>query len=836
MLNADDYKNMTSHECVTELRTDPERGLSSAEVEKRIKEFGFNEVPEQKISPIARFARRFWGLTAWMLEITIILTILLHKYLDMYLIAGLLVLNAVLGFIQEYRAANAVETLKRKLRVNSRVLRDGQWQVLPARELVPGDVVRVRGGDFVPGDLKCLKGDLEIDQSALTGESLTVTKCDGEIVFSGSIVKSGEANALVALTGTRTYFGRTAELVQLAKPKLHAEAVIAQVVKWLMIMVGVFVAAALVATLVLSGNILNILPLMLILLVSAIPVALPAMFTISMALGSLELVKRGVLITRLNASEDAASMDTLCADKTGTITLNQLTVAGVQPLEGFSEDDVIMYGALASQAANRDPIDMAFLDEASARGIVRDGYRQTEFIPFNPKTRRTESTIEYEGKSFRLIKGAVKIIAGLAGTDAAALEDRMVDYARRGYRTLGVAMERDGDLTIAGLVALYDKPRPDARALIEELKKLGVAVKMLTGDALPIAREIGSEVGLGTHITRISEVEDALEADPLKAATIAEASDGFAEIYPEDKYALVKALQAKRHVVGMTGDGVNDGPALKQAEVGIAVSSATDVAKAAASAVLTSEGLGNIVDLVKVGRMIYERILTWIFNKVVKTLETQIFIIVAFFLTGRFVVSAFDMVLLLLLTDFITLTISTDNTRWSMKPNVWDVSKVVRVSVIIGAVVTVESLVLLYLGLYRFGLANNLAALHTYAFDILFYFGTIKIFVVRERGRFWQSAPSKALFWTMAADIALVAVLSSVGVPGLAPISWFANLSILVLCLFFALVIDDPIKYRLLNPVPRTGGAVVGDIRTRGMSPLLQEAVAEDQVRGSLGE
>lgn len=835
MLNADDYKNMTSHECVTELRTDPERGLSSAEVEKRIKEFGFNEVPEQKISPIARFARRFWGLTAWMLEITIILTILLHKYLDMYLIAGLLVLNAVLGFIQEYRAANAVETLKRKLRVNSRVLRDGQWQVLPARELVPGDVVRVRGGDFVPGDLKCLKGDLEIDQSALTGESLTVTKCDGEIVFSGSIVKSGEANALVALTGTRTYFGRTAELVQLAKPKLHAEAVIAQVVKWLMIMVGVFVAAALVATLVLSGNILNILPLMLILLVSAVPVALPAMFTISMAIGSMEVVRRGVLVTRLNASEDAAGMDTLCADKTGTITLNQLTVAGVRPLAGFTADDVVMFGALASREANRDPIDTAFLNEAAARGI-EGPYRQTEFVPFDPATRRTEAVLEGPDERLKAAKGAVRVIASLAGADAASLEENMAGYASRGYRTLAVAVDRNRGFEIAGLVALYDKPRPDAPKLIEELKQLGVAVKMLTGDALPIAREIGAQTGLGGRITRIGEVKEVLAADPERAAGVVRDSDGFAEIYPEDKYALVKALQAKRHVVGMTGDGVNDGPALKQAEVGIAVSSATDVAKAAASAVLTSEGLGNIVDLVKVGRMIYERILTWIFNKVVKTLETQIFIIVAFFLTGRFVVSAFDMVLLLLLTDFITLTISTDNTRWSMKPNVWDVSKVVRVSVIIGAVVTVESLVLLYLGLYRFGLANNLAALHTYAFDILFYFGTIKIFVVRERGRFWQSAPSKALFWTMAADIALVAVLSSVGVPGLAPISWFANLSILVLCLFFALVIDDPIKYRLLNPVPRTGGAVVGDIRTRGMSPLLQEAVAEDQVRGSLGE
>ncbi|HUW64053.1 MAG TPA: plasma-membrane proton-efflux P-type ATPase [Spirochaetia bacterium] len=794
---------MSLEEVVSSLNVDPNEGLASAEVTQRLKAYGYNEVPEKKVSPIIRLLRRFWDLTAWMLEITIILTIVLHKYLDMYMIVSLLVLNAVLGFLQERQASNAVETLKQKLHVNCRVLRDGNWLVLPARELVPGDVVRVRGGDFVPADLKVLKGDLEIDQSALTGESLTVTKAEKDMVFSGSIVKSGEANALVALTGTQTYFGRTAEMVRIAKPQLHSEAVIAQVVKWLMVMIGGFVAAAFVMTIILHMDVLNILPLMLILLVSAIPVALPAMFTISMAIGSLEMVKRGVLITRLNASEDAASMDILCADKTGTITMNQLTVAGVLPLEGFTEDDVIMFGALASQEANRDPIDLAFIKEASDRGIGTSVYRQAEFVPFDPRTRRTEATVEGPGEQFRVVKGAVNIIAALANADLASLEDRMTVYASRGYRTMAVALDRQGGLRVAGLVALYDKPRPDAKKFIEELNKLGVAVKMLTGDALPIAREIGAEVGFGARITRIAEFKEILKTDPEKAAAIAEESDGFAEIYPEDKYALVKALQSKHHIVGMTGDGVNDGPALKQAEVGIAVNSATDVAKAAASAVLTSEGLSNIVDLVKVGRMIYERIITWIFNKVVKTLETQIFIIIAFFLTGRFVVSAFDMVLLLLMTDFITLTISTDNTRWSRKPNAWNINSVVKVSVILGIVVTLESLVLLYLGMGPFGLAADPAALHTYAFAILFYFGTLKIFVVRERGRFWQSFPSKTLFLTILGDMILAGALVTFGMPALKPIPIFDTLTIVILCLFFALAVDDPIKYWLLKRTSR---------------------------------
>ncbi len=796
LLTADDYQKMSLDEFSSSLGADPGAGLTAAEAARRSGEYGYNEVPEKKVSPLAAFLRKFWDLTAWMLELTILLTLVLHKYADMYMIAALLVLNAVLGFSQERQAAGAVETLKQKLRVNCRVMRDGTWLTLPARELVPGDVVRLRGGDFVPADLKVFDGDLEVDQSALTGESLTVDRTAKDLVFSGSIVKSGEANAVVALTGTRTYFGRTTEMVQTARPKLHSEAVVAQVVKWLMIMTGALVAAALAVTVTTGADVVNILPLMLILLVSAVPVALPAMFTISMAIGSMEVVRRGVLVTRLNASEDAAGMDTLCADKTGTITLNQLTVAGVRPLAGFTADDVVMFGALASREANRDPIDTAFLNEAAARGI-EGPYRQTEFVPFDPATRRTEAVLEGPDERLKAAKGAVRVIASLAGADAASLEENMAGYASRGYRTLAVAVDRNRGFEIAGLVALYDKPRPDAPKLIEELKQLGVAVKMLTGDALPIAREIGAQTGLGGRITRIGEVKEVLAADPERAAGVVRDSDGFAEIYPEDKFALVKALQAGNHVVGMTGDGVNDAPALKQAEVGIAVNSATDVAKAAASAVLTGEGLGNIVDLIKVGRMIHERILTWIFNKVVKTLETQVFVIVAFFLTGRFVVSAFDMVLLLLLIDFITLTISTDNTRWSRKPNVWNITGVTRTAVVIGVVVTVESLILLYIGMRYFGMSAGV--LHTYAFAILFYFGTINVFVVRERGHFWQSFPSRTLFLTILADMVLVGVLVTAGLPSLTPIPPAAALTILVFCLFCALGLNDPLKYRLLK-------------------------------------
>jgi len=787
-------------ELINNLKADVKNGLSASEVEKRVKEYGYNEVPEKKANPYLSFGKKFWGLTAWMLEAVIVLSVILNKMLDMYVIVALLLLNAVLGFFQEQRASKAVDALKQQLRVNARTLRDGKWQLIPARELVPGDIVRIRAGDFVPADLKLLDGQIEVDQSALTGESLTVSKAKSDMLFSGSIVKSGESNSLVVLTGNKTYFGKTTELVQVARPRLHTEDVISTVVKWLLIIVGVALAVAFVVALFLGMDLFDVISLALVLLASSIPVALPAMFTISMAIGSMELVKRGVLVTRLSASEDAATMDTLCSDKTGTITMNKLSVAGVIPMNGTDENTVLMYGALASQEANHDAIDLAFLGAASDRKISFDNFTQKSFTPFDPKTRRTEALIEKDGKTFKVVKGAVNIIADLVGADVNALNKQTNEYASKGYRTLAVAMgEDDKSLKIVGLVALYDMPRPDAKQLIGELKSLGISVKMLTGDALPIAKETARQVGLSDAITASTEFEKTVETEPDKASEIAEKSDGFAEIYPQDKYSIVKSLQRKGHIVGMTGDGVNDAPSLKQAEVGIAVNSATDVAKGAASVVLTGEGLGNIVDLVKVGRMIYQRILTWIFNKVVKTFQIVVFVVVAFLLTGRFIVSAFDVVLLLFVIDFVTLSISTDNARWSKSPDTWNITGLVKSSIVLGILVVLESLAILYIGLGPLGISKDYELLKTFSFSILFYFGMMTVFVVRERGHFWNSFPSKSLFYITLIDMIAVALLVTFGFPGLKPIPITDTLIVIGMAAFFSFVVNDFAKYLLLR-------------------------------------
>jgi H+-transporting ATPase len=778
-------------------------GLSQTEAERRLKEYGFNEVTERKPNPVIGFVKKFWGLAAWMLEIIIVLSLFMQNYVDVYIVLGLLVFNAVLGFEEEQRASGAVEALKEKLRVNARVLRDSVWKILPARELAPGDVVRIRSGDFIPADITLATGSLEIDQSALTGESLTVEKKPGDLLYSGSIVKKGESNGVVATTGAKTYFGRTTQLVQLARPKLHIEKVISNVIKWLLVIVSLLIAVALVFSFLRGFTVLDVLPIVLVLLLSAIPVALPAMFTVSMAIGAMELSKKGVLVTRLSAAEDAATMNILCADKTGTITMNKLSIAKIFPVNGFAENDVVFYGALASQEANQDPIDLAFLNAAKQRQLPIAEFAQTQFTPFDAQTRRTQATVQKGSEEFTVTKGAVKTLVEACKINEAAIKDlesQTYDYAAKGYRTLAVAKtDMEGQSQMVGIVALYDMPRPDSKQLIHELQDLGISVKMLTGDALPIAEEIAKNVELGGNVMSASDLKACIKEDPLEAEEQAEKSDGFAEVFPEDKYTIVKSLQVRNRIVGMTGDGVNDAPALRQAEVGIAVSNATDVAKSAASVVLVNEGLTSIVDLVKNGRVIYERITAWILNKIVRTLQIALFVVLAFLVTGSYVVTAYTVILLFFLTDFVKISLSTDNFKWSQKPDTWKIGGAVKASATLGVIVTLESFLLLYMVLAWFGVSLNDPALYTFTFEILFYSATLIIFNVRERRFFWSSMPSKILLVSNIISIAIATIIVTTGIPGLTPVNIGQTLIILSLSALFTFVVNDLVKVALVK-------------------------------------
>lgn len=786
------------------LDVNPETGLAQKEVESRRKEHGFNEVAETKGHPALRFLRKFWGISAWMLELILILSAVLGKYPDLIVVSALLVVNAVLSFTQERRAAGVVKALRRRLQVSARVRRDSTWQVIPARELVPGDIVRVRPGDIVPADVKLVTGALVVDQSALTGESKDSDKAPADVLSSGSVVRRGEGNGVVMLTGAKTYFGRTTELVQEARPKLHIEAVVTRVVRWLFVIVGVLLVVVVILSLTRGVSFLEMAPLLLVLLMSAVPVALPVMFTISMAMGSKELAKRGVLVTRLSAAEDAATMDVLCVDKTGTITMNQLAVTGVIALGQATEADVLFVGALASQEANQDPIDLAFLAAAKERHVF-DGRPKVAFVsfaPFDAKSRRTEAVVEQDGRRLRVMKGALRTLAGACGLPPPAieaLEGRASTSAAKGYRTLAVARGPEtGAPDLVGLVSLYDPPRPDAKQLIATLRDLGVAVKMLTGDALAVASEIALGVGL-LNIRRVADLKAAGARTSDKPVDLLAGSDGFAEVFPEDKYIVVKSLQATGHVTGMTGDGVNDAPALRQAEVGIAVSTATDVAKGAASVVLTASGLTNIVALIEQGRTIHQRILTWIINKISRTILKAAFVAVAYVVTGKFVISALAMLLLTFLTDFAKITLATDHVRWSRKPETWNIGGFITVSAILGVAMVGETLLLLSLGWSRFGLATSDDALHTFSFLTLLYFAVFSVVSARERRAFWSTMPSKALMAALAADALIGTALTRVGLPGLLPLPWLQTLAIFVYATISCLLLNDALKVFLIK-------------------------------------
>ena len=786
------------------LKVNPDVGLAQADVNDRRKEHGYNEVTEQHRHPFLKFLAKFWGISAWMLELIMVLSAVLGKYSDLVVVGALLVINAVLSFMQERRAAGVVETLRRRLQVNARVRRDSSWQVIPSRELVPGDIVRLRPGDIIPADVKLLIGVLTVDQSALTGESKDADKAPGDVLSSGSVLRRGEGNGVVLLTGAQTYFGRTTELVQQAQPKLHIEAVVAKVVRWLFVIVGTLLSVVVVLSLIRGAPLLEMVPLMLVLLMSAVPVALPVMFTVSMAIGSKELAKRGVLVTRLSAAEDAATMDVLCVDKTGTITMNQLAITGVIPLEQATESEVLFAGALASQEANQDPIDLAFLAAAKERHIF-DGVpaaTPVSFAPFDATNRRTEAVVEQNGQRLRMVKGAVRAVAqacGLQAPEIDGLEARVSEAALKGYRTLAVARGPErGAPALIGLVTLYDPPRPDAKQLIATLHDLGVPVKMLTGDALAVASEVAQGVGL-PNIRRVADLKAASHQAGNEAVDLLAGVDGFAEVYPEDKYIVVQHLQAAGHVTGMTGDGVNDAPALRQAEVGIAVSTATDVAKGAASVVLTEPGLTNIVALVEQGRTIYQRILTWIINKISRTILKAAFVAIAFVVTGKFVVSAFAMLLLVFMTDFAKVSLATDHVRWSKKPETWNIEGFIIVSVVLGIAMVVETLLLLWIGWSQFGLATNDMALYTFSFLTLLYFAVFSIVSARERRWFWATVPSKTFQLALVAEALTGTILTRVGIPGLTPLPWWQTFAIFAYAMVSCLIVNDAVKVTMIR-------------------------------------
>ncbi|MBX8643322.1 MAG: plasma-membrane proton-efflux P-type ATPase [Thermoplasmata archaeon] len=787
-ISKDEMVSMSFQSIAERLGSDLKNGLASSEAQSRISRYGYNEIEGEKKNPLISLGKKFWNASAWILEFAAFLTFILGKLLDFYIIVALIVFNAILSFSQEMKANEALEALKNRLQVRARVLRSGEWSTIEARLLVPGDIIRVRAGDFVPADMKIIDGDVEIDQSALTGESLTVTRKKDDPAYSGSILKRGECSGIVVFTGKNTYFGKTAELVRIAHPRLRIEHVISRVVAWMILLVAILLAVAVASFILRHENVITLVPLMLVLVVGSIPIALPAMFSISLALGAEQLSRSEVLVTRLDSIEGAATMDVLASDKTGTITINKLSISEIVPF-GCSENEAMLYGALASDSANQDPIDTAFLEETGKRGIDLSKFSITRFIPFDPATRRTEAEVSSENDEIAVAKGAVETIAQMCGKfDRTLLDEEIKKASVSGSRVIAVAArKRNGRWEMKGLIAMSDPPRSDSAQMISELKDLGVKVKMLTGDAVPVAHTIAETVGIGRNIISVRQLKENREG----MADLAWSSDGFAEVYPEDKYLIVGALQKAGHIVGMTGDGVNDAPALRQADVGIAVSSATDVAKGAAGVVLVSPGLKNAVSLVRIGRQIYERVNTWTLSRLTRTFQNVVFVTIALLLTGLQVLSTFDMVLLLFLFDFVTLTLSTDNVVWPRKPARWNMFDLAEASSIIGTVMVIESFFALYF-ILRSGLA--IAGIQTLVFDYLLYSNIFNLINIRERRNFWSSRPSSVMSAAITADIVISAVMSVTGIPGLHSAPFDYVVLTFLLALLFNLGINNFVK------------------------------------------
>jgi H+-transporting ATPase len=726
-------------------------GLTSDAARARLRQYGPNVIPEATARPWPALLGKFWAPIPWMLEFAIGLEVLLGHRLEALVFTILLVFNAILGFLQEDRAQHALALLRRRLTVRARVRRDGRWTAVSAQELVPGDVVRLRVGDLVPADLAVFDGQLLVDQSALTGESLPVDIARGGAAYAGSIVKRGEATAEITATGARTTFGKTADLVRTAKIPSHLERLIAGIVRYLVVIDLVLVAGVLVYGFAAGLPAAEIVPFALIIVIASIPVALPATFTLATALGSIELAGRGVLVTRLSAIEEAAQMDVLCTDKTGTLTQNEPTLMALSPSPPHTEDELLSVAALACDEATQDPIDLAILAAARTRHLDIAAPERVQTIPFDPATRRSGVVLRQSGQSIHVLKGAPRVIVPLLRTPPADLAQAAARMTAGGARVLAVAAGPEEALDLVGLVALRDPPRPDSKALIQRLHDLGVRVLMLTGDNAATARAVAAEVGIGT---RLGDVEHDVDRPPLD-------HDVFARILPEGKFRLVQALQRAGHVVGMTGDGVNDAPALRQAEVGIAVAQATDVAKASASLVLTAPGLVDIVSAVETSRRIHQRMLTYTLNKIVKTLEISLLLSFGLIFAGVFVTTPLLIVLLLFANDFVTMSIAADRVSFGAAPDRWDVRSLIGAALSLAGVLLCFSFGIVWVG--RTALRIPVVTLQTIVFVWLVASGQATVYLVRERRHFWRTWPGPWLLVSTAGDLLAVGLLAGRG-------------------------------------------------------------------------
>ena len=789
-----DFAKIDLEDALKQLGTSLE-GLSADDVHQRLQKYGPNALAEKKVSPILQFLSYFWGPIPWMIEVALVLSAIVQHWADLIIILVLLVFNAVIGFWQEHQASNAVEALKKQLALKARVKRDGQWTEVDAVDLVPGDIIRLRLGDIIPADVKLAEGDyLSVDQSALTGESLPVNKKPGDIAYSGSVAKQGEMEAVVTATGGETYFGKTAKLVSEAKSVSHFQKAVLHIGDYLIYLSLGLAAVLLLVQLFRGSSILSLVQFVLILVVSAIPVAMPAVLSVTMAIGARALAKMKAIVTRLESIEEMAGMDILCSDKTGTLTQNKLTLGEPVLFDAQTPQELILAAALASKAENKDAIDLAVLAGLTDQPTLAE-YQQLKFVPFDPVGKRTEASIkDKEAHTFRVTKGAPQVIVALSHLgeeDRSRVQQAVDDLAAKGYRTLGVARSNNGNTwRFLGILPMFDPPREDSAETIKQAGEHGIQVKMVTGDNTAIAKEIAGQLGLSADIHPAGEFFDTSKNRAMESqqASRIEASDGFAQVFPEHKYMIVKALQSRSHIVGMTGDGVNDAPALKQADTGVAVSGATDAARAASDLVLTAPGLSVIVGAVEEARKIFERMNSYAIYRITETIRIMFFVVLAMLVFDFYPITSIMIILLAVLNDLPIMTIAYDNTWLDPKPVRWDMHRVLTIATILGLLGVVETFGLLAIA--KLWLKLDEAQIQSFIYLKLAVAGHLTLLVARTRRPFWSKPyPAPILLGAILATQVVAVLIVGFGFL-MTPLPWSYIGLIWIYCLIWVFIED----------------------------------------------
>ncbi|MHB1413850.1 MAG: plasma-membrane proton-efflux P-type ATPase [Chloroflexota bacterium] len=798
-------KDLPVDELMKRLESSPE-GLSGTEAAHRLEQYGYNELAEYKESALRKFLSYFWGPIPIMIIIAAALSGALQHWPDLGVILALLFINAIVGFREEQEAGNAIEALKRSLALQARVRRDGEWRTIPAQELVPGDVIRLRLGEIIPADARLLDGEpVQVDQSALTGESLPVEHKAGDVVYSGSILRQGETEALVYATGPGTYYGRTAELVQSAQTRSHLQRAILKIADFLLV-TAIGLAVLIVAVAVFRGEgFLTVLQFALVLTIAAVPVAMPAVLSVTMALGARALARQQAIVTKLSAVEEVAGIDVLCSDKTGTLTQNKLTPGTPSTLNGVKPADVILAGALASRAEDRDPIDLAVLSGIKDKEQLKS-YQVTHFQPFDPVHKRTEATVRGEdGSSFKTTKGAPQVILALdpdASTIKPQVDQAVNEFAARGFRSLGVARADDnGPWHFLGVIPLFDPLREDSKETVDTAKAMGLEIKMVTGDQMAIAKEIARQLDLGQNIIDATAFGEVRHHEESQLDEAIEQADGFAQVFPEHKYHIVDVLQKHDHIVGMTGDGVNDAPALKKADAGVAVSGATDAARAAASIVLLLPGLSPIIDAIKESRKIFQRMNNYAIYRISETVALLGFLTLTILMFQFYPVTAIMIVLIAIFNDGSIISIAYDNTRPAERPQRWNMTMVLGVSIFLGGYAVLRSFGIFYIGDHFLNLMNDPDTLRTLVYLNLAVGGIFTLYVARTRQHFWSIVPSRVL---LVATLSAQIIATFIAVYGflMAPLGWTLAGFVWGYC-FVLFLIQDWVKllaYRLFGP------------------------------------